>query len=77
MQQPREYQNQVLPPDVTNRLAIEAASSLGWKEWVGDKGDVISIDRFGASAPGSEVMSRYGFNVDNVVAKAKTLVENA
>ncbi len=76
MEQPRAYQDRVLPPEVTNRLAIEAASSLGWKQWVGDKGGIISIDRFGASAPGSEVMTRYGFSVDNVVAKAKALLDN-
>ena len=74
-EQSQEYRDTVFPPDVPVRLAIEAAAPLGWKQWVGDKGDVIGVDRFGASAPGDEVLSHYGFNVDNVVARAEALVQ--
>jgi transketolase len=73
--QPREYIEQVLPPQIQARLAIEAGSSLGWERWVGSRGKVISIDKFGASAPGSVVLSHYGFNVENVVEKALELVQ--
>ncbi len=73
--QPREYIDQVLPPQIQARLAVEAGSSLGWEKWVGSRGKVISIDKFGASAPGSVVLSHYGFNVENVVEKALELVQ--
>lgn len=71
--QPREYRDEVLPPQVGARLAIEAASPFGWTKWVGDAGDVIGVDRYGASAPGDQVLREYGFNVDNVVARAMAL----
>ncbi|MDQ7785882.1 MAG: transketolase C-terminal domain-containing protein, partial [Desulfomonilaceae bacterium] len=74
-EQPQEYRDLVLPREVSARLSIEAGSSLGWSRWVGAAGAVLSVDRFGASAPGGQVMSRYGFNVDNVVAKAAELVK--
>jgi transketolase len=69
-----EYREAVLPWAVTSRLAVEAARSLGWERWVGLEGDVLSVDKFGASAPGSVVMKEYGFTVDHVVAKALALV---
>jgi transketolase len=68
------YRDQVLPPSVSARLSIEAGSTLGWKRYVGDRGDSVGLDRFGASAPGEVVLSRLGFNVENVVAKAKALL---
>jgi transketolase len=73
--QPSEYRDEVLPPEVKARLAIEPGVALGWKQWVGDRGDSISLDRFGASAPGNEVLERLGYNVDNVVARATALLE--
>ena len=73
-EQDEAYRNEVLPPDVTARLAVEAASSFGWKEWVGDHGHVIGIDRFGASAPAKEVFKNLGFTVDNIVEKASKLL---
>ncbi len=73
--QSAEYRDEVLPPDVKARLSVEAGASLGWKRWVGDHGDSIALDRFGASAPGEEVLERLGFNVDNVVARATALLE--
>jgi transketolase len=74
-EQPADYREEVLPPDVGARLSIEPGVALGWKRWVGDRGDSISIERFGASAPGGEVLEHLGFNVDNVVARATALLE--
>ena len=68
------YKEQVLPKAVTKRLAIEMGSSLGWHKYTGTDGDVLGIDTFGASAPGDVVMAEYGFTVDNVVARVKTLL---
>jgi transketolase len=76
-EQSQEYRNQVLPPDVTARIAVEAGSTMGWRRWVGDAGDVIGIETFGASAPGSLVMEKYGFNVDNVVARSLAVMEKS
>jgi transketolase len=70
-----EYREEVLPAEVRARLAVEAGVALGWKQWVGDHGDSISLDRFGASAPGTTVLERLGYNLDNVVARATALLE--
>jgi transketolase len=74
-EQPREYRDQILPPQIRARLSIEAGASLGWARWVGDDGDSIAVDRFGASAPGSEVMKRYGFSVENVIDRSVALLK--
>jgi transketolase len=71
--QPREYRDDVLLPDVKARLSVEAGVGLGWKQWVGDEGDSISIEHFGASAPGNTVLEKFGYTVDNVVARALAL----
>ena len=76
LEQPQEYRDHVLPRGVKARLAIEAGSSFGWSQWVGDEGATIGVDRFGASAPGSEVLRRFGFSLDNVVARAVELVKS-
>jgi transketolase len=68
------YREEVLPKSVTARLAIEAGVSLGWRRWVGDRGDTVTLDRYGASAPGERVLKELGFSVDNVVRKAKALL---
>jgi transketolase len=68
-----DYRDEVLPPDVRARLSIEAGVKLGWKQWVGDEGDSISIEHFGASAPGTTVLERFGYTVENVVARATAL----
>jgi transketolase len=73
--QDAEYRNEVLPPEVGARLSIEPGVALGWKQWVGDRGDSVALDRFGASAPGTTVLERLGFEVDNVVARATALLE--
>ena len=73
-QQDQTYKNSVLSPEVPVRLAVEAGSTFGWKEWVGDKGDTIGLDRFGASAPAKILFEKFGFTVDAVVEKAKGLL---
>ena len=73
--QPAAYRDEVLPPDVHARLSIEPGVALGWHKWVGDRGDSISIEHFGASAPGTTVLEQFGYNVDNVVARASALLE--
>jgi transketolase len=74
--QSKEYKDTVIPKTVKKRLAIEMGSSLGWHRYAGDEGDVLAIDRFGASAPANKVLEEYGFTVDNVVARVKALLQN-
>lgn len=69
-----EYKNKVLPADVKKRLAIEMGSSFGWGKYTGLEGDVLGIDRFGASAPGETIINEYGFSVPNVVNRVKALI---
>lgn len=73
-EQPQAYRDEVLPPSVTARLAIEAGVRQGWDRYVGPQGDVICLDRFGASAPGEVAMRELGFNVENVLLHARALV---
>lgn len=68
------YKESVLPKAVTKRLAVEAGSTFGWCKYTGSEGDVLGIDHFGASAPGGVCMEKFGFTVDNVLAKAKALL---
>jgi len=72
--QPQDYRDAVLPPSIGVRLAVEAGVSQGWHRYVGSHGDVLAVDRFGASAPGEVVMREYGFTVDNVCARALALL---
>jgi transketolase len=72
--QPLEYRNKVLPHDITVRLAVEAASPLGWHKYTGPDGDVLGISTFGASAPHKTLFEKYGFTVENVSAKALALL---
>ncbi|MBN2501477.1 MAG: transketolase [Anaerolineales bacterium] len=73
--QDKDYQEEVLPPTVTARLAVEAGVTQGWYRWVGTKGDVVGLDRYGASAPYETAMTELGFSAANVVAKALALLE--
>lgn len=73
-EQPEDYRNEVLPPEVTGRLAIEAGVRQGWDRWVGPKGDAICLDRFGGSAPGDVAMRELGFNLENVLNHARSLI---
>ncbi|MTJ17770.1 MULTISPECIES: transketolase [unclassified Dolichospermum] len=68
------YKESVLPKAVTKRLSVEAASSFGWHKYIGSEGDTVSIDTFGASAPGGICLEKFGFTVDNVLAKAEALL---
>ncbi|MFO1306498.1 MAG: transketolase [Burkholderiales bacterium] len=72
--QPREYRDSVLPPAITARVAIEQASTFGWSRYVGERGRVIGMETFGASAPLKELMKEFGFEPDNVVAAAKDVL---
>jgi transketolase len=72
--QPRDYRDSILPPAVRARLAVEAGSPQGWHRYVGDGGDVLGVDRFGASAPGPTVLREYGFTVENVTRRALALL---
>ena len=73
--QSSEYKEKIFPKKIRKRLAVEAGSPIGWCKYVTDDGDVIGITKFGESAPGEEVMKEYGFTVENVVAKAKSLLQ--
>jgi transketolase len=75
--QPQEYRDEVLPPEVTARIAIEQASTLGWHRYVGLDGAVIGMDTFGASAPLKALQTKFGFTPDAVVAATKAVVERA
>jgi transketolase len=74
-EQPLEYRDAVLPPDVKARVAVEAAASFGWHRYVGDAGAVIGLDHFGASAPGEIVLREFGFTPENVVATATRVLK--
>ena len=72
--QEKEYRDQVLPPGIKARLAVEAASPQGWLEWVGDEGKMIGISKFGTSAPYEEIYQHYGITVAEIVSSAKTMI---
>jgi len=73
--QDQAYKDAVLPPSVMARLAVEAGSPMGWERYVGTGGDVIGINRFGASAPGKVTMEEYGFTPDNIMARVTALIK--
>jgi len=72
--QSQKYRDEILPPKITARLAVEAGVSQGWHKYVGDKGDVLAVDKFGASAPAEDVFRDYGFTVENVIKKTRALL---
>src|SRR5439155_766873 len=72
--QPPEYRDAVLPPAVPARLAVEAAAPPPWYRWIGDRGLVLGLERFGASAPYQRIYQELGLTVENVVRKAKELL---
>ncbi len=74
LKQPKSYQNEILPPSVTARLAIEAGVSQGWERFVGSNGAVIAMETFGASAPAGKLFEHFGFTVENIVNKARSLL---
>jgi transketolase len=71
---PQRERDAVLPPSVSARLAVEAGVAQGWHRYVGAAGDVLSVERFGASAPAEVLLREYGLTVDNVCARAKALL---
>jgi transketolase len=73
--QTQEYRDSVLTPGTTKRLAVEPGASISWWKWVGTDGDVLGLDRFGASAPGTKVLEELGFSVENIAARAAALLE--
>ncbi|MGD1898730.1 MAG: transketolase, partial [Phormidesmis sp.] len=73
-EQDAAYKESVLPKAVKKRLVVEAMSSFGWAKYFGDEGDMLSVDTFGASAPGGKVMEEFGYTVDNVVSRANALL---
>jgi transketolase len=75
LKQSKKYRDTVLPPSITTRLSVEAGISQGWDRFVGDGGDMISIEGFGASAPGPIVMEKYGFTVENICKRAMALLK--
>ena len=72
--QPKDYRDAVLPPAITARLAVEAGVAQGWHRYVGSTGDVVSIERFGASAPYKVLWEKFGFTAENVAARALALL---
>jgi transketolase len=72
-EQDAAYKESVLPKAVSRRLSVEAGTSFGWARYTGSAGGNVSVDTFGASAPGGTCMDKFGFTADNVVAKAKAL----
>jgi transketolase len=69
-----EYRQSVIPHDVPARLAVEPGVSMSWWKWVGDSGEVLGVDRFGASAPGKKVLEEYGFTAESIAARASALL---
>ncbi len=73
-EQSEDYKNEVLPISVRKRLVVEAAESFGWHKFIGLDGNSVTMNRFGASAPGGTCMEKFGFTVENVISKAKNLL---
>ncbi len=72
--QSQAYRDEVLPPAVTSRISIEAGLTFGWRNYVGDRGDMIGLDRFGASAPYQVLYENFGFTASNIVERVKKLI---
>ena len=75
--QPQQYRDQVIPPSVKARVAVEEASTLGWDRYVGDGGAVIGMHTFGASAPLKQLLAKFGFTPDQVAEVARERVAAA
>ncbi len=74
--QSQTYRDEVLPPSVPSKLAVELGAPQGWHRWIGEHGDMLGVETFGASAPAETLLEKYGFTVDNVVARAKKLLSS-
>ena len=75
--QPASYRQEVLPPEIKARVSVEAAVKQGWREWVGEAGEMVSIEHFGASADGDVLFEQFGFTPDRVVAAAHSALQHA
>ena len=73
-EQTDSYKEEVLPSSIRKRIVVEAAECFGWHKYIGLDGDSVTMNRFGASAPGGTCMAKFGFTVENVVAKAQNLL---
>ena len=73
-QQSADYQQSVIPQDVTARVSVELASTFGWGKYIGTQGQAIGMQSFGASAPLKDLLKEFGFTVDHVVAAAKAQI---
>jgi transketolase len=71
--QDENYQNSVFPTEIKKRIAVEAGISMGWEKWVGDEGRIISVNKFGASAPFEKIYKEYGLTVNNIISTAKEM----
>jgi transketolase len=69
------YRDKVLPKAVRARLAIEAGVTIGWQRWVGDDGDILGLDHFGASAPGDLVFKRFNFTPEHAAERVRALLD--
>jgi transketolase len=76
-EQDEAYREAVLPKDIRKRLAVEAGAGLGWDRYVGSEGSILSLERFGASAPGKVIFEKLGFTVENVIARAREVLKLA
>jgi transketolase len=74
-EQPQEYRDEVLPPNLPARVGIEAASPMGWLRWIGADGEMIALDHFGASAPAERLFEEFGFTTENAVAAVRRVLE--
>ena len=74
--QSQEYRDEVLPPLARARLAVEPGASMSWWKWVGSGGDVLGLDHFGASAPGTTVLEEFGFTAENITSRAREVLES-
>ncbi|MGQ0453063.1 transketolase-like TK C-terminal-containing protein, partial [Bacillus sp. SS-TM] len=74
--QSNEYKESVLPSSITKRVSLEMGVSLGWERYVGQEGKVLSIETFGASGTGAEVMNLFGFTIENVVQITKNVLNS-
>jgi transketolase len=75
--QPEAYREQVLPRAIRARVSVEAGTTFGWRQWIGDAGVAVGIDRFGASAPGEVALDKLGVNVDRVVQSVRAAIDRA
>jgi transketolase len=74
-QQPTEYRDEILPPSVRARVSVEAGVGQGWERWVGPEGDVVSIERFGASAPYERIFEELGFTAEAIRQRAAAVLD--